>query len=565
MSNIAFKCYMMGFAAFWLALSNHAAQTQGDPERPLYIIFDGSNSMWGELADEKKTRKITAAKDVFARLNQSVFAGRSVALRLYGHRRAKDCADTELAVPFTAAAGAKEKIAKVINAVTPRGKTPITRSLTAALKDFDGRGGDILLISDGIETCDSDPCELVAAWQTQDIDIKVHVVGLGLNEMARAAMQCIAETSGTDYMDAQDVDALGNAIETTAQTQAPAVGQANPQPQDEKREFKITGLDADGKYLPVRGTINQPDTTAEEIKSNSRYVFAGGDYTITVGVPTLSGEIYKPITQSIKVKDTGTTHIEVTLARPPLVETRFLENGKEVRGTTAYAFVNDKQTFSLRFGEEHFVMPGTYEFRAGLRTDNSDLRVTESIVDGEDKVIVFSLIETVHTYFKVTNMETGKRLRQHQELWQNGELKYKIHHANGAKVQPGTYTLKSESVHTPYQIDNVVVPAGAKQTLEFAVQLGKAKVYLRVPESAHIDPKTGLPKKKKDWRCWFYRMQGEKKSSRSGTMQSCDGREIYFAAGRYFVYPTKTYGKFLETYFDVKAGKTTEVDVVLEN
>mgnify|MGYP001066788994 CR=1 FL=1 len=73
----------------------------------------------------------------------------------------------------------------------------------AAQEDFGDREGDILLISDGIETCDPDPCDLVQDWHDSGIDIRVHVVGLGLTDMARGAMQCIADASGTTYLDAQ--------------------------------------------------------------------------------------------------------------------------------------------------------------------------------------------------------------------------------------------------------------------------------------------------------------------------------------------------------------------------
>ena len=57
--------------------------------------------MWGELPD--KSRKIETAKEVFNNLGSTLFSGRDVALRLYGHRRSGDCTDTELAVPFGSA------------------------------------------------------------------------------------------------------------------------------------------------------------------------------------------------------------------------------------------------------------------------------------------------------------------------------------------------------------------------------------------------------------------------------------------------------------------------------
>lgn len=519
--------------------------------RPLYIIFDGSNSMWGELPD--KSRKIEAAKSVFDKLDESWFEGREVALRLYGHRRAKDCADTELAVPFTSADDAKAKLSKAINSVTPRGRTPITRSLTAALKDFDGRAGEILLISDGIETCDADPCELVEEWQKQNVDIRVHVVGLGLEDMAREAMQCISQASGTEYIDANNVGELSKAIEATAN--APA-SKPKPKPPVAKREFKIVGVDENDTTVPVKGTISKPGMEATEIKSNNRYVFDGGDYTIDVGVPTVNDLIYKPITQEIKINGSGSTKITVTLPRPPSTRTKFIESGEEVGGTTSYSYVDDVRGFGLRAREDYFIMPGSYEFRVNLRTDNSDVRSSLSIADGEDKDIVFELIETAHTTFNVVNKDTGERLRQHQELWQGGEKKYQIHHSNGAKIQPGTYTLKSPSVLTAYEIENVEVPANDRQRLEFAVALGKAQIHYRVEQKDPANP---------DIRCWLYSIdENNEKSARGSTMQRCDGRDVYLSEGTYWVYTTKTFGKFKDTYFDVKPGETTTVEVFLE-
>ena len=528
-----------------------AIAIQGDEaERPLYIIFDGSNSMWGELPD--KSRKIETARGVFEQLDASWFENREVALRLYGHRREKDCTDTELAVPFTGGDAVKDKLSDAINNVTPRGRTPITRSLTAALEDFDGRAGEILLISDGIETCDADPCELVEQWRNQNVDVRVHVVGLGLEDMARDAMQCIADAAGTTYMDANDVGELSQAIETAAR--APA-GEPDPRPQGPTREFKIVGLDEEGRTLPVKGTIRSADMEATEIKSNFRYVFDGGDYAINVGVPTVNGAIFEPIEQDVTVKEVGTTRVEVVLTRPPTTRTRFVQAGEDARGGMAYSYVDEEAGFGLRPREDYFILPGSYEFRASLRTDNNDLRTTLTIAEGEDKDIVFELIETVHTTFHVLNQETGERLRQHQELWQDGEKKYQIHHANGAKVRPGTYTLKSPSVMTAYEIDNVEIPATDKQLLKYEVELGKAQIHYRVEQKNPERP---------DIRCWLYSVdENNQKSARTSSMQRCDGRDIYLSEGTYLVYPTKTFGKFKDTYFDVKPGETTVVEMFL--
>ena len=169
---------------------------------------------------------------------------------------------------------------------------------------------------------------------------------------------------------------------------------------------------------------------AQEIKSNNRYVFDGGDYTINVGVPTVNDVIYKPITQEIKVNDSGTTKITVTVDEATVDPNQVYpirRRGRRYHLPTPTLMMS--RGFGLRAREDYFIMPGSYEFRVNLRTDNSDVRSSLTISDGEDKDIVFELIETVHTTFNVVNEDTGKRLRQHQELWQDGEKKYQIHYS----------------------------------------------------------------------------------------------------------------------------------------
>lgn len=131
MRHSTFACALL---VLFVSVSLPALAQEAGSSRPLYIIFDGSNSMWGELPDT--SRKIEVAKDVFRGLDASLFRNRDVALRIYGHRRAGDCSDTEPAVLFGAAEGALSTMVDRIDGVTPRGKTPITRSLQAAKEDL---------------------------------------------------------------------------------------------------------------------------------------------------------------------------------------------------------------------------------------------------------------------------------------------------------------------------------------------------------------------------------------------------------------------------------------------
>ena len=515
-------------------------------ESSLYIIFDGSNSMWGELPD--KSRKIAVAKSVFNGLDPDLLSGRDIALRLYGHRRSGDCTDTELAVPFGAAETTLGKVSEKVNAVSPRGKTPITRSLKAALDDFGDRGGDILLISDGIETCDADPCELVRSWREQNIDIRVHVVGLGLNDLARGAMQCIAEASGTKYLDANSDIELSEAIEQVGKGEPLIAGEADPQPQSTGPEFKISGADKEGRYMPVRGTVTNSKGDSFDVQSNARFVIEGGTYTLTAGVPTLNNEVFQPITQEIEVKEQGTTKIKIVVPRPAMIMTAFFANGEEIRGMGASAYQNGNKLFNVRANEEHYIMPGTYDFTAVLNKDNH-LEVNATIAAGENRVIEFQAVETVRAVFRVFAAGNDKPLRQHQELLQDGEVKYKVHVWNGADVKPGIYTLRSDASLTPYQIENIEVTGGEPQTIERTVSFAAVKpLYVFKNEAPS-----------KDLRCWIYRVdESGKDLARSKALQ-CDGRKVSALEGRYKVRVWSILGEFEPTEFSAVTGQTVDV------
>ncbi|NOZ10875.1 MAG: hypothetical protein GXP09_07555 [Gammaproteobacteria bacterium] len=529
-----------------IVFDSQVVVAQDRAARSLYVIFDGSNSMWGELPD--KSRKIKVARDVFNRLDASLFAGRDVALRLYGHRRAGDCSDTELAVPFGPADSTLSKISKQVNAVSPRGKTPITRSLQAALTDFGDRAGDILLISDGIETCDADPCELVRTWRETKVNVRVHVVGLGLTDMARDAMQCIADASGTQYLDANSDMELASAIKQTAASKAPAARKPDPQPQSARLEFKLSGVDKKGHYLPVKGTLTNASGKVVEVKSNHRYVFDGGAYTLKAGVPTLNGKTFQPVSKKIKIKKQGSTVIQVVVPRPAQIVTRFFAKGKEIRGVNATAYQKGQKLFNVRPGEDHFVLPGTYDFAASLNKDNQ-LKTTATVAAGEDKVIEFQAVETVRAVFKVMAKGQDKPIRQHQELLRDGKVMYKIHWNNGADVQPGVYTLRSDGSLTPYQIDNVKVVSGGKQVIALTVPFATVK-----PRYVF---KTKSPSK--DYRCWLVRIDANGKTVATSKAKQCDGREITVVEGRYKIRVWSRLGKFEPTEFSAVTGQTSEV------
>ena len=76
----------------------------------------------------------------------------------YGHREKGSCKDIEvLREPGSLDSGS---YMQSVRALSPKGKTPMTdavRQAAEALK-FTEKQATVILVSDGIETCDADPC-----------------------------------------------------------------------------------------------------------------------------------------------------------------------------------------------------------------------------------------------------------------------------------------------------------------------------------------------------------------------------------------------------------------------
>ena len=242
------------------------AEEQEDPPKKLYVIYDSSNSMWGALADE--SRKYEAGRKALGDLLEGDLSGRSIAFRAYGHREKANCRDTELMVPFTDAFQAKDKISAAAAEIRPTGKTPISHSLQEALKDFGEDTGDILLVSDGIETCDQDPCELMRQWRQSNVNIRVHVVGVGLEDYQRDAMSCIADVSGGQYFDADSEDRFAEALRGA--TTASAQPKQKPSAVEQFRGYAltITATDKEGRSYVVAGKLLKDNSPIDDVRSH---------------------------------------------------------------------------------------------------------------------------------------------------------------------------------------------------------------------------------------------------------------------------------------------------------
>ncbi|TND07492.1 MAG: uncharacterized protein FD123_3202 [Bacteroidetes bacterium] len=180
------------FAAMFL-FSGLSARAQGSysksfnniPPTRILFVFDASFSMFGQW---QSGRKMDIAKQMLSGFLDSLkgIPNLEVGFRCYGHQFGlepqRNCQDTKLEVPIGKSNTTIPQIKLKLRDIVPRGTTPIAYTLEQCGGDFpDTRTRNIIiLITDGIEECDGDPCAVSLALQSKGIVLKPFVIGVGL-------------------------------------------------------------------------------------------------------------------------------------------------------------------------------------------------------------------------------------------------------------------------------------------------------------------------------------------------------------------------------------------------
>lgn len=122
---------------------------------------------------------------------------------------------------------------EVVNAIQPKGKTPIADSLRFAAEKLrlTEEPAAVILVSDGLETCGKDPCAVAEEREAIGVDFTAHVIGFDLAAEEAAELECIAQRTGGEFLPAQDAESLQIALETAvAQTATPKSAEPTPTP-----------------------------------------------------------------------------------------------------------------------------------------------------------------------------------------------------------------------------------------------------------------------------------------------------------------------------------------------
>lgn len=329
-----------------VALAGAAVTTSpAQAARTIELVLDASGSMNAKLPSGET--RLAAAKAAVAKLVPTLAADTVLGFRAYGHQSARekrDCDDTQLLVPFGAAPGSGAAAVKAAHGLAARGYTPISRVLRLAAADLaTAASGErmILLVSDGKETCDADPCATARALKAADATLVVHAIGFEVDSAARGELTCLATATGGSYFDASGVDGLVTALGRAAVKGMEKVASAPKAPGN----LEIVGADLLGHDV-IDATTGEK---VGELSSFQRVLrVPAGIYNVRFG---------KALWRGVEVRADALTKLEPAVLA---IEGAAMQGHRIVDSETG---VEVSQLSSL--GSQGPVLPGLYDVTFG--------------------------------------------------------------------------------------------------------------------------------------------------------------------------------------------------------
>lgn len=179
--------YSAVFICLFLPFNTYAQNKKPLVTRVLFM-FDASFSMSDNW---QKNPKIDIAKSILSEMVDSLRNVENLQMGLrtlgadYSLYPERNCHDTRLVVPFGEhTAGEIEAQLKKIN---PRGTTPLAYALVECAADFtpcSNCRNIIILITDGIEECNGDPCEAARELSKKGVILKPFIIGIGSRNLS---------------------------------------------------------------------------------------------------------------------------------------------------------------------------------------------------------------------------------------------------------------------------------------------------------------------------------------------------------------------------------------------
>ncbi|MGI9478768.1 MAG: vWA domain-containing protein [Hyphomicrobiaceae bacterium] len=176
------------------------------------IVFDASGSMG---ATYRVDRKIEVARRAIADVLPDIARWRPTGLVTYSGGPASTCNDVVLRVPPSH--NTSGRIIAELAQLLPRGPTALSSSVQLAAQTLErmGTSGDIVLITDGHETCMQSACDLARHLRRRETRVRVHTIGFRLKGPGLQELLCLSHQTGGMHSTAHDLTSLRDSLRRT--------------------------------------------------------------------------------------------------------------------------------------------------------------------------------------------------------------------------------------------------------------------------------------------------------------------------------------------------------------
>jgi Ca-activated chloride channel homolog len=461
--------------------SENAPNESRDAVRTM-LVLDASGSMWGQIDGKAK---IEIAKEVLTDLINDLPDSSYAGLVAYGHRSKGDCNDVEELMPLQPI-DKKQLIAK-IKGINPKGKTPITLSIRKTAEKLKAVEEEttIILVSDGKETCEGDPCALVKELKEAGIRFTMYVIGFDVSEEEKVQLECIAEAGDGKYFTARTVQEFQVAAKEAVK---------------ESQNFgylKISSL-RNGKPISARVDVfsqGQQKTmgsfrTAVDSKWPGQK-WKPGVYDLTVTDDRLSPP-QKVSLSGISVTAGSTTEKSVGFNGGSLSVEVIANGKKETASLYVYPVGQDRSTITgdtSRDNPKTFVLnPGVYDLEVVYKKSRPETKrtirdikieagqsVERRVEFGEGKLSIEVLVngEKGSAGFSIYEAGTNNRVATGDSSRDNPRV---------FALNPGTYDLqviyKGSKPESKRSLTGIVIEAG--KSVEKRVEFGEGKLSIEI-------------------------------------------------------------------------------------
>ncbi|MCP5065587.1 MAG: VWA domain-containing protein [bacterium] len=395
------------------------------------LVLDASGSMWGQIDGRTK---IEIARDAVAALVGDWKPDIHLGLMVYGHRRKGDCQDIETVLPVgpidLAAFTAR------VNDIHPKGKTPLSAAVRMAAEQLEyvEERASVILLSDGLETCEMDPCKLASELKSKGVDFKVHVIGFDIAQEEQAQLECLAKNTGGIFLRADNATGLHDALVTVEKVveeeieAPPPPPPPPPAPPVAKPTAPFFRDDFDGMELGAHWEVLNPD--------DEGYIVESGELLLVSTVP-----------ENLGTGITNLIRLTTPLPKGDWVATMKMALDYQTGRENAFLGLHeDKQnfmTFSVRAVSYYEAIRGARLFFVGDKLAKGKAAKFENVIwggaggvpfrsDQPPNPVLIRITKTGRTYTPAVRFEgvaepTWVEHEKFTSLRQNGGLAFGLH------------------------------------------------------------------------------------------------------------------------------------------